>query len=150
MEMFDSISEILDFAISQELAGNRFYMHMAGRMKNPAMRKVFEDFANEELEHKAKLENMKTSEFTASDEQITDMKISDYVGTKESGPDMDYQDALIYAMKEEKAAFKLYNRLAGMTENESFRKTLLALAQEEAKHKLRLEIEYDDVVLKEN
>ena len=64
METFSSVNEILDFAIAQELAANQFYLHMAGRMNNPAMRKVFEDFANEELGHKAKLENMKTIKYS--------------------------------------------------------------------------------------
>ncbi|CAK0779854.1 hypothetical protein CCP3SC15_6990002 [Gammaproteobacteria bacterium] len=54
------------------------------------------------------------------------------------------------AMKKEKAAFKLYTDLAASTDDVGVRNTLLALAQEEAKHKLRFEIEYDDQILVEN
>ena len=43
-----------------------------------------------------------------------------------------------------------YSDLAAATEDDSVRTTLLALAQEEAKHKLRFEIEYDEHVLTEN
>ena len=46
-------------------------------------------------------------------------------------------------MEKEKAAFKLYNDLAATTENAEIRDLLLALAQEEAKHKLRFEVEYE-------
>jgi rubrerythrin len=49
-------------------------------------------------------------------------------------------------MKKEKAAFKLYNDLAGAVENVKVRTLFLALAQEEAKHKLHFEIEYDDML----
>jgi len=150
MEMFSSVSEILDFAIAQEIAANQLYLRMASRMGSPAMRKVFEVFANEELEHKAKLENMKIQKVVAPPEQVADLKISDYVVAGEPRSDMNYQDALILAMKEEKAAFKLYNKLATLVEDVSFRKTFLVLAQEEAKHKLRFEIEYDDVILRDN
>jgi rubrerythrin len=40
--------------------------------------------------------------------------------------------------------------LAAVAEAEEFTEMFLALAQEEAKHKLRFEIEYDDAVLKED
>ena len=150
MDEFSSVDEILDFAIARELAANRFYLLIASQMENPAMREVFEDFAKEELGHKAKLENMKKLESVAPSENVADLKIADYVVAKEPGPEMDYQDALILAMQEEKAAFKLYSKLAAMTDDASVRNTFLALAQEEAKHKLRFEIEYDDVILKDN
>jgi rubrerythrin len=62
----------------------------------------------------------------------------------EAAPDMDYQQALILAMKKEKASFKLYNDLAAQTDDANVKSTMLIMAQEEAKHKMRLEIEYDD------
>jgi rubrerythrin len=83
-------------------------------------------------------------------EKVMDLKIADYVMDVEPSSDLDYQDALIVAMKEEKAAFRLYSDLAAATDDEGLRATLLALAQEEAKHKLRFEIEYDDHILSGN
>ena len=53
-------------------------------------------------------------------------------------------------MKKEKAAFKLYTDLSEKAGDESLRSFFLALAQEEAKHKLSFELEYDDYVLTEN
>jgi rubrerythrin len=49
-------------------------------------------------------------------------------------------------MKKEKAAFKLYSDLASSTDDENVKTMFLALAQAEAKHKLRFEIEYDDML----
>ena len=46
---------------------------------------------------------------------------------------MDYQSALILAMKQEKAAFRLYTDLAASTDDEKTRDLFLSLAQEEAK-----------------
>ena len=63
---------------------------------------------------------------------------------------MDYQDALIAAMKAEKAAYRLYTDLASATDNADLQGLFKNLAQEEAKHKLRFEVEYDDHILKEN
>jgi rubrerythrin len=53
-------------------------------------------------------------------------------------------------MKKEKATYKLYNDLIQMTDDENLKETLRCLAQEEAKHKLRLEIEYDEFFLTES
>ena len=63
---------------------------------------------------------------------------------------MNYQVALILAMKKEQAAYKLYTQLAVIVDDEALRKLFMSLAQEEAKHKLRFEIEYDEVILKDN
>jgi len=53
-------------------------------------------------------------------------------------------------MKKEKKAFKMYTDLAATTEDAGLQSVFLGLAQEEAKHKLRFEIEYDDYVMTEN
>jgi rubrerythrin len=63
--------------------------------------------------------------------------------------DFNYQRTLILAMKREKASYKLYIDLAESTDDAGLKSTMLALAQEEAKHKLRFEIEYDENILKE-
>ena len=144
-----SVDEILDFAIASEVSAARFYTDLAGRMESDAMRNVFEGFAEEERGHEAKLEAIKQGKVPLSTEKVVDLKIADYVVDVEPKPNMDYQDALIWAMKSEKLAFRLYSNLAELAEDEDLRNTLLALAQEEAKHKLRFEVEYDDVVLKE-
>jgi rubrerythrin len=144
-----TVDEILDFAIAEEAASNKFYTRLAARMDNDAMRKVFEDFAQEELTHKAKLEGIKEGGFLAAG-PVADLKIAEYAVEVRPRPDMDYQDALILAMKKEKAAFRLYNALAAITDDWTLRNTFLSLAQEEAKHKLRFEVEYDQVVLKED
>jgi rubrerythrin len=115
------------------------------------MKKVFEDFAREEMGHKAKLQEMKANKWSiTADEDIPDLMIADYVVDIELQPDMSYKEALVVAMKREKAAYRLYLDLATVAEAEELTETFLWLAQEEAKHKLRFEIEYDDEVLKDN
>ena len=147
----DSIDEVLDYAIGKEVEANQLYMYLAGQAEDEAMRKVFEDYAKEEQGHKTKLEAMKSAgQVTAPTGKVPDLKIADYTVDVEAGPNMDYQDALLLAMKNEKAAFHLYTDLAQAVQDSALRETFLALAQEEAKHKLRFEIEYDDVILKEN
>jgi rubrerythrin len=63
---------------------------------------------------------------------------------------MTYQEALLFAMKSEKAAFTLYTKLAEVADDAALARIFQSLAQEEAKHKLRFEVEYDDHVLEGN
>ena len=145
-----NVAEILDFAIGREQDARDFYDGLAQKAKQPAMTEAFLQFAAEELGHKKKLEGIKAGKTLVSAKKVLDLKISDYVVDVEPGGDLDYQHALILAMKREKAAFKLYTDLAGSVEDNQLKLTFLALAQEEAKHKLRFEIEYDDNILAQN
>ena len=152
MSNLHDFNEILDFAIRAEQKAHDFYMRLAGNARNSAIRKMLEGFAAEELGHKAKLIRVKEGKrfVPCADKPITDLKIADYIVATTVDDDADYQDVLIYAMQSEKAAFKLYTDLAASTDNPELKALLLGLAQEEAKHKLRFEIEYDDNILTEN
>lgn len=147
----DSVEKILDYAIEKEQDASDFYTQLSEKMKQQYMKDVFTGFAREEQGHKTKLISIKEGRLMQpAEKKVLDLKIGDNLVDVELRSDLDYQDALILAMKAEKAAFKLYHDLASATDDENLRKVLLGLAQEEAKHKLRFEIEYDDVVLKHN
>jgi len=147
MEKFGSVDDILDFAIGEEEQAAEFYLVLAGKMAKSWMHGVFEEFAAEEKGHKQKLEAVKSGEKQRwSKQKVADMKIADYVVDIEPKANMEYQDALILAMKKEKSAFKLYSDLAASTDDGDLREVLLGLAQEEAQHKLRFEIEYDNLM----
>lgn len=151
MEKFTSINDILEFAINQEQKAVDFYLKLSAISTNAEMKVIFEDFAKEEVQHKAKLLNIKESnEFSIPTEKISSLNIADYVVNPNIDENTTYEDALKIAMAREKASFKLYSRLAEETENPYYADLFRMLAQEEAKHKLRFEIEYDDVVLKNN
>lgn len=151
MQQWKSVDEILDFAIANEEEAAAFYTDLANRMDRPWMSKIFKGFAQEEMGHKRKLLDVKAGKLLISAQnKVLDLKIGDYLVDAKISENMDYQDALIVAMKKEKKAFKMYTDLADAVDNENVRTTFLSLAQEEAKHKLRFEIEYDDYVMKEN
>ena len=148
---FDSVDEILDYAIEREQEAADFYSGLADKMEHRHMKSVFLGFSAEEQGHRAKLLVVKAGQqVVASDQKIQDLKIGDYLVDIELRTDLSYQEALILAMKAEKVAFRLYNDLATVADDSRTKSLFLGLAQEEAKHKLRFEIEYDDVVLTEN
>ena len=148
---FSSVDEILEYAIDKEQGAADFYTDLAGRMEVEHMRDVFLGFAQEEMGHKKKLEAVKSGKkLISSEKRILDLKVGDNLVDIEVSSNPTYQDALIVAMKAEKNAYRLYNSLADATDDADLKEGFLALAQEEAKHKLRFEVEYDDHILLEN
>ncbi len=151
VEFFRNVNEILDFAIKEEEKARDFYLYLAKRVERPAMKKNFEEFAGEEQKHKERLLEVKEGKRTAKEvEEVPDMKMSDYLVNVTPSRDMDYGDALILAMKREKAAYRLYTRLAEVVEDENMRQVFQGLASEEAKHKMAFEVEYDEHYMSEN
>jgi rubrerythrin len=151
MKEWRSVDGILDFAIEREQEAAGFYNELAAGMARPNMRDVFIQFAGEEMGHKAKLQMIKRGDLPMRPRQaVPDLKIGDYLVAVEPNEAMDYQGALLVAIKKENASFKLYTDLAASTNDEQVKDLFLTLAQEEARHKLRFELEYDDYILKEN
>lgn len=151
MKEFSSIDDILQFAIDEEQKAVDFYSELANRANSEEMKKIFLEFAGEEVNHKSRLTRIREEGvFTMPSEKVADLKIGDYLVNVDPKPDMTYEEALVVAMKKEKAAFRLYNNLASRAPTEALKNVFLSLATEESKHKLRFEIEYDDYVLREN
>ena len=144
MEEFESDDEILQFAIAREVAAHRFYTDLAGEMENAAMRLLFENFAKEELRHKAalELEVMKRGLVVPDAIDVGDLDQTDIMVAIDPALGIDYKNALILSINKESKSFRLYMELAAIVKDRQSRETLLSLAQEEAKHELRFEIEY--------
>lgn len=151
MESFESVDAVLDFAIEREQEASDFYTDLAARAKRPDMKTLFLQFAEEEKGHKAKLQGVKQGrQLLPAERQVLDLQMSDYLVAENPTEEMTYQNALILAMKKEKASFRLYTDLAAKAPSDDLKNTFLTLAQEEAKHKLRFEVEYDNEVMAEN
>lgn len=147
----NTVEEIIDYAIAREQEAVDFYTKLAEMADSPGIQLAFSQYAQEEMGHKKKLQGIKEGKrLRPSHGKVIDLKISDYTVDVEFSEDMTYQQCLLLAMKREKAAFRLYMDLANKAADQEMKLTFTALAQEEAKHKLRFEVEYDEVILVEN
>jgi rubrerythrin len=144
---FESIEEILTFAIEKEQEAAAFYEEVARQESFAGARETFLEFAAEERKHKALLE-----EFEGNKEKIEayklkwvpDMKRSDYAVEMTYEKGMHFADIVRLAMKREEKALALYNELQKKTDIKKYLRLFKILAQEEAKHKKFLETMYDD------
>jgi rubrerythrin len=78
MKQWNSVNEILDFAINNEQEAHDFYMNLSAKMERPWMTEIFKKFAAEEMGHKKKLEGVKSGKnWGPSDKKSLDLKIGD-------------------------------------------------------------------------
>jgi rubrerythrin len=143
-------TEILDLAISKEVAAYRLYKKMVGRTSDPQMKQALESLANEELEHKARLELelMKLGVVVSSEKSMISESLED--DSDELTVDMDFKDLLVLAIEKERSSLRLYVDLAAMTKDRVSREMLITLAEEEAMHGARFEAEYNMLMRKQS
>ena len=148
MESVQTIDDILDFAISREEEAAEFYRTLAEQAEASEMRHIFEEFAREEVIHREKLLLVKQQKLLLpAEDQLLDLRISQYDVKVPPEYEHDYQQALLLAIRKEKAARRLYEELADRTKESEVYPVLLALAEEEAKHQNYFEKQYDTYFL---
>lgn len=138
-------NEVLELAIRREIEAYHFYMALSKHVTTLEMRKVLEDFAQEELEHKAtlELELMKLGQTVPVDQELPAPSGRNIISNTNSLLDMDYKDILLLAIEKEEAAFRTYINLVPQIHDPQSREALLAIAEQEVKHKVRFEVEYE-------
>lgn len=148
---FQTVGEILEFAIGKEQEAHDLYAGVAEKVKRPGLRGTFLELAQMELGHRRKLEAIKDGALPGfRAEHVQNLKVTDSLVDVTPHANMDYQEVLLLAMKAEQKAHDLYVGLASATSDTGLREIFKGLAQEELKHKLFFETEYDEVVLEGN
>lgn len=141
--------EILKMAVGNEVEAYEFYRDAAAKMKDPAMKKTFQELADEESGHKVLLEGYLSNEMKDmkfSEEK--DYKVAETVEAPQAlSTDMAFKDAIALAMKKEQEAMEMYQQFADASEGAKQKETFLELAKMEKGHKVRLEGIYTDIAL---
>jgi rubrerythrin len=145
---FANIDEILDYAISKEEEAAALYRELADRVDRPGMREAFLEFAKEEEGHKRHLESIKAAELPAlTIRQVQGLGIAEHLAAPDASANLTYAEALAFVFFNDTATTEIYTGLAETTDDPNLSAVFTALAGEEAKHKRRFELEYDEVVL---
>lgn len=151
MEQESQDTEIFELAISREVRAVKLYLALAEYFADSDMAQIFIDVAKEEMQHKGNLElEVMNSGHTIAIRQdwdklsIDDSIISDLF----SSPDIGYKDFLLFAIAKEEASFRFYIEMLPSVREHGSRDVLLAIAEEEVKHKYRFEMEYEKLLKK--
>lgn len=149
-----TVEMALNRALSIEKQSYNLYIWAKDRVLNIGIKEMLNELAQEELKHKENILNAlkdreRIAEIGSNIEEVEDLGIIDGLTDAELSENATYQEILIYAGKREKEIYEYYRDLSERFSKNEISKLFLNLAQEELKHKNRIEREYDKHVLKE-
>ena len=143
--------EILALAISGEEDDARIYMSIANRLQEnfPHSARVFMEMAQEELEHKRRLEELYRRKFGDIIPLIRKEDVTGFVRHPASWllPEFDIERARQLALVMELETYRFYKRAAEKAKDPEVKKLLEWLAEQERHHEslaAKLELEYVD------
>jgi rubrerythrin len=149
-----SIEEVLETAVQREIEAFNLYSDAAQGTNNGPLRNALLEMAEQERGHRVKLENIAAGNVRwavrmAKTQAVTDLRLSDHLEGGSLEPNANYHDILLFAAKREKAAFDFYKAMAEIVDDTLIQNIFEMLANEELKHKNRLERMYEDEVYQE-
>jgi rubrerythrin len=143
-----SVDTVINFAIEKEEKAMSFYQKCADRAKNQGIKKFFLEMVGEETKHRDLLKDLNPSTLAGIKlEKVEDLRISDYMIDVEFHDQLTYQEALALSMKKEEKAHAFYLGWKDKCMHEKSAKLFELLANEELKHKRKMETIYDEEIL---
>ena len=139
------ISDILEIAIKREEEAYDFYMDIRGKAVDSSVKETLEFIAGEEKKHKAFLVNYRDGNFGAKGlrmSEVVDYKIAAYLEEPEIDEDMQPEDVYLVASHREQRSYLFYTELANLHSDSEPREMLEKMANEELKHKEKMEYLY--------
>jgi hypothetical protein len=146
--MPDELTELLDMAIYKEIASQAFYIAGQNKTQDPGARELMKELAEQELKHAERLKKLKEKGVGKGgwhQARVPDLRISEYLVGGETLEGAGLQDALLFALKREQHSVEFYSRMMSALREKPAKRLCQSLATEELRHKLRLELLYDDL-----
>ncbi|MBI4284488.1 MAG: ferritin family protein [Chloroflexi bacterium] len=151
--MLDELTELIDAAMYKEITANAFYTAAQSRTEDAGARAMLQELAEEELGHLQKLKALKEKGFDRQDfhlEPVPNLRLSEYLASGDSLVGAGLNETLTFAIMREQQAIAFYAGFISILRDEAAKHLAEWLAQQELRHKLRLEILYDDLFYKEH
>jgi rubrerythrin len=152
-----TVEKALKTGIVMETGAYNLYTGMAKKVKDPGSKKLLNEIAGDEMKHREYFESalkdpkkVLNSARGGDFKKVMDLKVSDPLKEAPLSANATYQDTLIFAAKSEQTAVEFYTALARAYADHPLGKMWSDFARMEQGHKLKIEKEYDDVVLKDN
>lgn len=139
--------DVIDLAIQREVEAYDFYMDIFRRVNDASVKDTIEFIAGEEKKHKAFLVGYRDGNYgpdTLRMADVVDYKISEHLEEPEVDADMNSSGVYLVASHRESRSHKFYTELANLHPEGETKTMLLKMANEELKHKEKMEYLYSN------
>jgi rubrerythrin len=139
---FDSI---LGKAIANEEEANQFYLELAKIVTDKMANDTLQYLAREERKHKEYLLRYRQESFIGNAVHANDEmnnKIAEFLKPPDIKPDMESKDVYLLAAARELNSYNFYMAMASLHPDGEIKEMLLKMADEEMKHKEKVEYLY--------
>ena len=143
--MDKNLLTLIDTAIQREEDAYAFYMAILDRISDAGVRDTLQWIAGEEQKHKAFLVRYRKGDFGAGGLRLSDVayyKIAEHQSEPEVKEDMHSADVYLVAAHRELRSHRFYTALADQHAAGDAKEMLLKMANEELKHKEKMEYLY--------
>ena len=148
-----TFKDAIKVAVKEEIKAYNLYMETRNKVSASGTKKMLEELAEMEKKHRKILEKVLA-------EQVSDVLgrkipeqspgIADFLIEVELKENATPQEVMIFAIKAEQKAINFYTDLKKQFAGTELESLFDRLAAEEKGHKVKLEVEYDEYVLREN
>ena len=145
--MEKTVAEILDMAIRREEVAYDFYMDIYKKVEDATVRETVEFIAMEEKKHKAFLVSYKEGKYGADSLRMADVveyKLAEYLEEPEVTQKLSREEIYLVAAHREARSHQFYSELANMHGDSKLKTMLQKMANEELKHKEKMEYLYSN------
>lgn len=148
MTGLETVADAIRVAIIREGYACELYKQLRLNTDEPELQDLFGDLAQQELEHKRKLEFelIKQGNVNKPIDTSISLDAMEYLEELPSPEGMDHKEVMLFGIAKERTSFQFYTLLAGTITDRELQNVLLALAEEEAKHIQRFETAYEQSI----
>lgn len=143
--MEKTIADIIDLAIQREEEAYHFYMDIHSKVQDAGVRDTLEFIAGEEKKHKAFLVGYREGNYGADALRMADVieyRVAEYLEEPEISKESSSHDVYLIAAHRESRSHQFYSELANMHTDSELKTMLAKMANEELKHKEKMEYLY--------
>jgi rubrerythrin len=139
------IAAVIDMAIEREEQAFAFYQSLSQKVDDRTAIETLQYLSHEEKKHKEFLEKYRQGGYGPEALRMTDVvdyKIAEYLTTPDIQKNMESKDVYLVAAHRELNSYNFYQSLAQMHPDGNLKTLFLRMANEEKKHKEKVEYLY--------
>jgi rubrerythrin len=142
-----TIADVIETAIQREESAYWFYNDLAEKVSDADAKDAVLWIAGEEKKHREFLKKYRDGKYgvdTLRMSTVVEYKLAEYLEEPEAGDDMSSSEVFLIAAHREARSFEFYSELSRMHTGGELSEMLLKMANEELKHKEKMEYLYSN------